>query len=111
MLDFIHSFVTENVTTYKLGLYMSNKINAQNAAGRFARLVVAVAIFFASLLFVPIITSPIYNLIGSNNIGVQGTLDFVIVCAIVFIFAIYPFFIDVKRRLNSKNNQNDTSNQ
>ncbi len=111
MLEFIHSFATENVTTYKLGFYMSNQINAQNAAGRFARLMVAVFIFFASLLIVPIITSPIYSFVGSNNIGIQGTLDFIIVCAVVLIFAIYPFYIDVKRRLISKNNQNDTSNQ
>ncbi|MEF1335515.1 hypothetical protein REH81_01805 [Vibrio rotiferianus] len=90
---------------------MSNNLNTQNAAGRFARLAVAVVIFFGALLFVPIITSPIYRMVGSTDIGMQGTLDFIIVCAIVFFFAIYPFYFDVKRRLNSNKEQNDSSDQ
>lgn len=90
---------------------MSKKMNAQNAAGRLARLIVAVVIFFASLLFVPILTSPIYRMIGSSDIGMQGTIDFIVVCLIVFIFAIYPFYLDAKRRLNCNKVKQDSSDQ
>ena len=90
---------------------MSNNLNTHNAAGRLARLVVAVVIFFVALLFVPIFTSPIYRMVGFTDIGTQATLDFVIVCGIVLFFAIYPFYFDMKHRLNSNKDQNDSPDQ
>lgn len=83
--------------------------NKKNTNSNFDLITGALA-FIVCLFLIPMVTSPIYSILGLNDIGTQGSVDLIITCSASFFFCCYPYFYE-KRRSGRKNNQEDSKNQ